>query len=136
MKLNNKMLLLIDGIVNLFFGLLLLLFPIGVIDFLGLPQTNTNFYASILGAVIIGIGLALLFELAGHAKGFRGLGLGGAILINMIGSLVLFFWLIFGSLDIPLKGRMVLWAVGVIVFSIGIVELATKSWTYENAELA
>jgi hypothetical protein len=45
-----------------------------------------------------------------------------------------FFWLRFGSLDIPLKGRMVLWVVGVIVFLIGIVELATKAWTYENAE--
>jgi hypothetical protein len=88
--------------------------------------------SSILGAVIFGIGLALLFELAGHAKGFRGLGLGGAILINFVGSLVIFFWLTFGSLDIPLKGRMVLWVVGVIVFLIGIVELTTKSWTYEN----
>ena len=110
----------------------MLLFPIGVIDFLGLPQTNTNFYPSILGAVIFGIGLALLFELAGHAKRFRGLGLGGAILINIVGSLVLIFWLIFGSLDIPIKGQMVLWIVGVIVFLIGIVELATKSWIYEN----
>ena len=132
LKLKYKNLLLIDCIVNLLLGVLLLLFPIGVIDFLGLPQTNTNFYPSILGAVIFGIGLALLFELAGHAKRFRGLGLGGAILINISGSLVLIFWLIFGSLDIPIKGRMVLWIVGVIVFLIGIVELATRSWIYEN----
>ncbi len=132
MKLKNKILLLIDGIVNIVLGILLLLFPMGVIDFLGLPQTNTNFYASILGAVIFGIGLALLFELAGHAKHFRGLGLGGAILINIVGSMVLFYWLIFGSLDIPKKGQMVLWIVGAIVFLIGMVELATKSWIYEN----
>jgi hypothetical protein len=132
MKLKNKILLLIDGIVNILLGILLLLFPMGVIDFLGLPQTNTNFYPSILGAVIFGIGLALLFELAGHAKRFRGLGLGGAILINMVGSMVLFYWLIFGSLDIPIRGQMVLWIVGVIVFLIGMVELATKSWIYEN----
>jgi hypothetical protein len=55
MKLKYKILLLIDGIVNLLIGVFLLLFPIGVIDFLGLPQTNTNFYPSILGAVIFGI---------------------------------------------------------------------------------
>ena len=132
LKLKYKILLLIDCIVNLLLGVLLLLFPIGVIDFLGLPQTNTNFYPSILGAVIFGIGLALLFELAGQAKRFRGLGLGGAILINIVGSLVLIFWLLFVSLDIPIKGRIVLWIVGVIVFLIGVVELAKKSWIYEN----
>jgi hypothetical protein len=132
MKLKYKILLLIDCIVNLLLGVSLLLFPIGVIDVLGLPQTNTNFYPSILGAVLFGIGLALLFELAAHAKRFRGLGLGGAILINISGSLVLIFWLIFGSLDIPLKGQIVLWTVGLIVLLIGIVELAAKSWDYEN----
>ena len=82
--------------------------------------------------LLLWIGLALLFELAGQAKRFRGLGLGGAILINIVGSLVLIFWLLFVSLDIPIKGRIVLWIVGVIVFLIGIVELATKSWIYEN----
>ena len=132
MKIKFKILLLVDCIVNLLLGVLLLLFPIGVIEFFGLPQTNTIFYPSILGAVIFGIGLALLFELAGHARRFRGLGLGGAILINSVGSLALVFWLLFGSLEIPIRGRIVLWIVGVIVFLIGIVELATKSWIYEN----
>ena len=117
---------------NIFLGLLLLLFPFGLIDLLGLPDTNTNFYPSILGAVILGIGLALLFELVGHKKRFRGLGLGGAILINIVGSLVLMFWLVFGSLSIPVKGRIILWAVGLIVFLIGIAELITRSWLYEK----
>jgi len=71
MKLKYKILLLIDCIVNLFLGILLLLFPIGIIEFLGLPQTNTNFYPSILGAVIFGIGLSLFLELVGHANPFR-----------------------------------------------------------------
>ena len=132
MKPRYKRLLFIDCIVNLLLGILLLLFPIGIIDFLGLPQTDTNFYPSILGAVIFGIGLALFLELAGHEKRFRGLGLGGAILINIFGSLVLFIWLIFGSVTIPLKGQIILWATGLIVFSIGIAELLTKSYIYEN----
>ena len=123
MKLKYKILLLIDCIVNLMIGIVLLLFPIGIIDFFGLPQTNTDFYPSIL---------SLFLELAGHAKHFRGLGLGGAILINIVGSIVLIFWLVFGSLTIPLKGRIILWAIGLIVFSIGIAELATRSWTYEK----
>jgi hypothetical protein len=79
--------------------------------------------------LLFGIGLALLFELAGQAKRFRGLGLGGAILINIVGSLVLISWLLFGSLDIPIKGRMVLWIVGVIVFLIGPI---TMFWVAER----
>jgi len=132
MRGTSKMLLIIDSAVNLILGILLLLFPIGIIGFLGLPETNTNFYPGILGAVLFGIGLALLSELVGYSKGFRGLGPGGAILINLAGSMVLICWLLFGSLSIPLKGQIILWTVGVIVFLIGIVELSTKSWKYHD----
>ncbi len=132
MKLKYKALLIIDGIVNVILGMLLLLFPVGIIDLLGLPPTNTNFYPSILGAVLLGIGIALFLEAAGFAKGIRGLGLGGAIVINIIGSFVLICWLIFGSLVIPLKGRIILWTIGAVVFLIGIAELVTKSWVYDE----
>ncbi len=127
-----KTLLLIDCLINLLLGILLLLVPFGIIELLGLPKSNTYFYPSILGAIILGIGLALLLELVGYSKNIRGLGLGGAILINLIGAIVLFYWLIFGSLTIPLKGQIILWMVGIIVFSIGITELMAKSWIYEN----
>jgi hypothetical protein len=132
MKLKHKTLLLIDCIVDILLGVLLLLSPAGIIDLLGLPETNTNFYPSLLGAILLGIGLALFLEFVGHAKHFRGLGLGGAIVINIVGSLVLICWLIFGSLTISVKGQIILWIVGAIVFLIGIAELATKSWTYEQ----
>jgi hypothetical protein len=132
MKSRDKKLLLIDCIVNLSLGGLLLLFPVGIVDLFGLPQTNTAFYPSILGGVISGIGLALLLELVGRAKGFRGLGLGGAILINIVGSLVLICWLVFGPLTIHIKGQIILWIVGIIVLMIGIAELVTKSWTPEQ----
>jgi hypothetical protein len=128
MKSKNKTLLFIDGIVNIFLGILLLLFPVGVVDFLGLPPTNTNFYPSLLGAVILGIGLALFLELAGYPKHISGLGLGGAIVINIIGSLILIGWLIFGSLILPIRGKIILWMVGIVVFMIGIAEIVTKSW--------
>ena len=132
MKPAHKILLLIDCIVNVILGILLLLFPVGIVEFLGLPVTYTNFYPTILGAVILGIGLALLLELIGFSKQMRGLGLGGAIIINIVGSSVLLCWMIFGGLDIPLKGRIILWIIGLLVFSIGIVELVLKSWIYSN----
>ena len=132
MNVTQKTLLFIDALVNILLGVLLLLFPVGIIDLLGLPETHTHFYPSILGAVILGIGLALFLELGGHAKQIRGLGLGGAILINIVASLVLMGWLVFGSLTIPLYGRIILWAVGLIVFLIGVAEWVTQSWTYKN----
>ena len=132
MKSTSRILLIVDCVVNLLLGILLLLFPIGIIDLLGLPETNTNFYPSILGAVLFGIGLALFSEWVGYEKKFRGLGLGGAILINLVGSGVLIIWLLFGSLSIPLRGQIILWTVGLVVFWIGIVEIATKSWKYQE----
>jgi hypothetical protein len=134
MRSTTKALLIIDCIVNVLLGMLLLMFPTGIIDLLGLPETNTNFYPSILGAVIFGIGLALFSELVGYAKRFHGLGPGGAILINLMGSIVLIFWLLSGSLSIPLKGQIILWTVGLIVFFIGFIEIATRSWKYDNNE--
>ena len=118
--------------VNIVLGVLLILFPLGVVDLIGLPKTDTNFYPSILGAVIFGVGLALFFELIGYQKRFRGLGLGGAILINLVGSTVLICWLLFGSLSIPMKGKITLWSIALLVFAIGVAELLLKSWIYEN----
>jgi hypothetical protein len=134
MRSKYKILLIIDCIVNVILGILLLLFPVGIVDLLGLPSTNTNFYPSLLGAVILGIGLALLMELVGFARQVRGLGLGGAIVINIVGSFVLICWLIFGALTIPLRGRIILWIIGLVVFSIGIIELLLKTWIYSSKD--
>lgn len=81
------------------------------------------------GAVLLGIGIALLAEIPGSSGRFRGLGLGGAIIINLCGAAALIFWLVFGALDIPLRGQIVLWVVGVLVFGIGLAEILAKSWT-------
>ena len=131
MRAKHRILLLIDGIVNIILGVLLLLYPAGIMELLGLPVTNTFFYPTILGAVLLGIGMALIMELVGYKKRLRGLSLGGAIIINIIGSLVLMIWLLFGSLQIPIKGTIILWVVGLTVLSIGIAELLTKSWNYD-----
>ena len=43
MKAKSKKLLLIDGIVNLIIGILLLLFPLGMAQLLGVPLPNIYF---------------------------------------------------------------------------------------------
>ncbi|MFC1581166.1 hypothetical protein ACFL4N_09710 [Thermodesulfobacteriota bacterium] len=132
MKANHKILLAIDGVVNLALGILLLLFPAGILTLFGLPPTDTYFYASILGAVILGIGIALLLELWGFGRGIRGLGLGGAIVINFCGSGALLAWLLFSHFNIPMRGHIILWAVAVMVLGIGVAETVAGAWKYEN----
>lgn len=124
----QKTLLAVDGVVNLLLGILLLLFPVGLLDLLGAPPTATLFYPSILGAVILGIGIALFVELFGVNRGLRGLGLSGAITINLCGGGALLIWLLIGSFHLPLRGHIIMWAVAVIVLGIGALEIATGSW--------
>ena len=128
---KQKTLLIIDGIVNLVLGLLLLLFPLGIAEQLGVPVSDLDFYPTILGAVIFGIGIALLIEAYGASRGVRGLGLGGAIAINMCGATALLVWLVVSPLGIPMRGYIVLWSIAIIVLLIGLAELLTKSWKYE-----
>jgi hypothetical protein len=125
---RHKLLSAIDAFVNLVLGAALLASPAGVLSWLGLPATETSFYASILGAVVFGIGAALVIELAGAAHGVRGLGLGGAIAINLCGGGVLLLWLLAVPLAIPLHGRVVLWTVGLVVVGLGLAELLAGSW--------
>ncbi|MFZ0427563.1 MAG: serine/threonine-protein kinase [Acidobacteriota bacterium] len=122
---DHRVLLTIDALVNLALGVALLLFPSGVARELGLPVPDTGFYASLLGAILFGIGLALLLECRSTPSRLRGLGLGGAIAINLAGGGTLLVWLAIGSLGIPLRGYVILWIVDLVVLFIGAAELKT-----------
>lgn len=123
MKKTHQNLLVADGTVNVILGILLLFFPAGFASFFGLPQENNYFYASILGAVLFGIGISLFQERTRLNKGSAGLGLAGAITINLCGSLVLIGWLLFGGLVMPVRGFIILWIVAIVVLGIGLLEL-------------
>jgi hypothetical protein len=125
---KSGVLLWVDAAVNLLLGAALLLSPAGLIDLLGLPPANTHFYASILGAVLFGIGVALVVEALGAPRGIHGLAVPGAIAINLCGGGALAAWLAFGSLQIPGRGRVLLGSVAAIVLAIGAAELAAKPW--------
>ena len=119
---SSKTLLLIDAIINLILGALLLFFPASVASFLGVPAIIPRFYPSILGAILFGIGLALLIEHT-QFRGLTGLGLGGAIAINLSGGITLGGWLLFGDLSSPVKGLIFLWGLVVILIGISLAEL-------------
>lgn len=130
MQKKHQTLLTIDGIANVILGLILLLYPFGADKLLGLPQSDSNFYPTILGSIILGIGFALLAERYGFHKNIRGLGLAGAIILNYCGGFTLLTWLLFFPLNIPLHGYIILWIVATVVLLIGIIETITKSWKY------
>jgi hypothetical protein len=103
----------------------------GVQRLLGLPPTDTLFYVTMLGGVILGIGVALCLEWWGTPRGVRGLGLGGAIAINLCGSAGLLFWLVSGRLALPPRGRVMLWIVALAVLGIGVAEVASGTWRHD-----
>ena len=114
---KSSIILLIDAVVNFSLGIFLLLFPYKFVEFLGIPLIEKPFYPNILGAVLLGIAIALLIENYKKEKTVTGLGFVGAVVINLCGGIVLAFWLISGNLEIPLRGYIILWSlVCVLVF--------------------
>jgi hypothetical protein len=128
MNIRVNKLLAADAIINLILGFLLVLFPTGLATALGLPSLTNYFYTSILGAVIFGIGVALGIEYLKLPAGARGLGIGGAIVINLCGGGTLLFWLLFGNLELSIKGQLTLWIIVLIVLGIGLIELVSGTW--------
>jgi hypothetical protein len=121
---DKRILLTVDAVVNLVLGAVLVLAPAGVIEFFGLPATGNYFYTSVLGAVLVGIGLALLLSLGS----WSGLGLMGAVTINLCGATAVVGWMLFNSSVLGLRGKVVLWTVAAVVYAIAVFELRTMPW--------
>jgi hypothetical protein len=119
----SKAMLIIDAAINLILGFLLLIFSPRVVQLLGVPTAEQGFYPNILGGALFGIGIALLIECFRGPGSLVGLGLGGAIAINLCGGLTLTAWLIFGKLDIPVRGQVFLWSLAAILVVVSSAEL-------------
>ena len=120
---KRSSLLIIDGILNLALGAMLIFFQDNLVSALGVPDAAPAFYPNILGGVLFGIGIALLIERKNQHRGGIGLGLGGAIAINLCGGLVLAAWILFGDLSLPLRGSVFLWTLVVLLVTISLAEL-------------
>lgn len=117
---KESVLLILDAVINLSLGLLLIFFPPRLVAFLGVPTSQSAFYPNLLGAVLFGIGLALFLET--RKPGF-GLGLRGAVTINVCGGAVLLFWLVLGNLSLSPPGAIFLWILVALLFGLSLVEL-------------
>jgi hypothetical protein len=122
---KNKNILYLDASINFALGVILLIFSPGLVALLGIPDSSTGFYPNILGAVFIGITIALIIEAIrkDDSAYFVGLGLIGAICINICGGIVLALWLIFGNLNLPSQGNVILWLLALALVVISSIEL-------------
>jgi hypothetical protein len=130
-----SVLLIIDALINFLLGFLLMLsipFSGQLTKFLGVPAIQNPFYPSLFGSVLIGIGIALIWEAKRkNNQKMIGLGLGGAIAINLIGGFTLIGWLIFGDLGLPLQGYVFLWLVAILL-----VGISSAEWISINMQQA
>ncbi len=123
---NQKILLMIDGLINLVLGTVLLVFPSSLVAFLGVPTAQNAFYPNMLGGVLVGIAAALFIEIRSDAERTSGLGLMGAVSINLCGGFVLGAWLLLGQLELPLRGSIFLWSLVVLLVGISSIELGAN----------
>ena len=115
----------LDALINLVLGAALLFFRTTA-PILGIPPASQAFYPTILGAVLFGVGLALLWEIYRGENHPVGLGLGGAVVINLSGGAALMAWLLFGDLDVSMRGQIILWALAVVLVFISLAELIIR----------
>ena len=123
---KESILLIVDAFINYALGILCILYPY-VAETVGVPFVENSFYPNILGAVLFGIGIALTIEYFRKQLGWVGLGLGGAVAINLTGGTVLIFWLILGNLTIPFRGQVFLWMLAIILVLISSIELVVHA---------
>jgi hypothetical protein len=91
-----------------------------------MPAVATTFFPNVLGGVLFGIGLALLIAYRG---GTQGLGLDGAIAINLCGAGVVVGWLVIAPHAIPPRGKITLWIIALAVIAIALVEFQHRLGT-------
>src|SRR5262245_66418300 len=103
-----EQLLWVEMLFKLAAGLVLLIAPTTTAAVMGWPRPGSSFWPRLLGAVLIGIGLAS--ALNARAAGARGLGLGGSVSINLAAAA---FLLIAVLLRPPSarRGRLLSWLI-------------------------
>lgn len=133
---ERRKVLLLDSAINIALAFFLIIFPENLVNLLGIPTAEHSFYPSILGAVLLGIGAALIIEYFRRPDGTVGLGLGGAVTINLCAGIILAFWLFSGKLNLPLCGQLALLFLVILLIAISGVEIiVTKRCKSTRAHL-
>ena len=122
---NQRLLLVVDGVADLVLGAVLIVGRDPVFKFLGIPLPSTYFYPGILGGVLVGVGVALLIQCFRRTLPPGGLGILGATWINICGAVVLAGWVFTGRLGLPTRGVVLLSCISGVVLVIGALEIVS-----------
>jgi hypothetical protein len=109
-------------------GLLLVFLPITTARMAGFPHGNTAFWPRLFGSALLGIAGAFAVEgyIAGGAIEAKGLGLGGAVIINLTAILSLFGTLIFSAVATR-RGKVVIWLMILLLLFLTLFEIGHTS---------
>jgi hypothetical protein len=102
-------------------GLVLVLAPLSTIKLLGLPRTESGFWPRLLGAVLIGMAIALYLE--GRGPGSQGVGLLGCVIVNFSAVSILGGLLALEAGPPSARGRAVMWGVVVLLVALSVLEI-------------
>ncbi len=109
-----------DALLKLMWGMALVLSFGRLMATLGLPSAESRFYPRLLGSLLVGVGLALMIEAL--PTGWRGLGAGGAAVVNFAVAAMLFLLLIARSGRTNAMGRRLLWIMAASLLAMGALE--------------
>ena len=112
--------LLIDALVFLSMGAMFAVLPATSVVALGLPAGQPAFYRRLLGAVLIGIGLALM--MTALPTGLGGLGAAGAVVVNLSLALMLAALLMTGTGRSSRQGKMLPWVLVAVLIVLSALE--------------
>ena len=117
----GRLLLVFDAMVNLALGGLLLACPGPLAQWVGLEPIDPPFILHLFGAVLVGIGVALLIGTRG------GLGGRGAAAINLCAAVALVLWLLVGNLVLTTEGTVGLWALAALLVGLSALHLRARA---------
>lgn len=121
----------LELVILLTFAALLLVAPMTTASVFGLPPAGTPFWPRLLGAIVLGLALAVVATDQGwlvmstpSGPSATGIGLGAFVVLNLTVAFVLATMLIFGA-DIPTRrGRAALWLLVAAATLLGFVQIA------------
>jgi hypothetical protein len=117
-----QQLLWIETLFKLAGGCALVLLPLTTARVLGLPVAASGFWPRMLGAVLLGLAGATLIE--GSTSASKGLGLAGAVVVNLACAAVLTALLVLGRAAATGRGRVILWALAALLLGLSLFEIA------------
>lgn len=115
-------LLWLETLLKVLAGLPLMVAPIATAKLLGLPAPSAPLWPRLLGALLVGVGLAAYIQ--GSTVTGKGLGFVGAIVINLLAAGVIAALLVLDRAAQTTRGRSVLWVTVVILVLLSLLELA------------